>query len=77
MSRSARRLSRAHRVVVAADSHEIVAACGAHGVECLADVPATMRPARDRLAEAAGLLGLGADEVVVNVQGDEPLIPPR
>ena len=30
----------------------------------------------DRLAEAATMLGLGADEIVVNVQGDEPLIPP-
>lgn len=31
----------------------------------------------DRVAEAAAALGLGPDEVVVNVQGDEPLIPPQ
>jgi 3-deoxy-manno-octulosonate cytidylyltransferase (CMP-KDO synthetase) len=31
----------------------------------------------DRLAEAAALLGLGPEEIVVNVQGDEPLIDPR
>ncbi len=31
----------------------------------------------DRVAEAALALGLGAEEIVVNVQGDEPLIPPQ
>jgi 3-deoxy-manno-octulosonate cytidylyltransferase (CMP-KDO synthetase) len=31
----------------------------------------------DRVAEAAAALGLGPEEVVVNVQGDEPLIPPQ
>ena len=30
----------------------------------------------DRLAEACGLLGLAPDHIVVNVQGDEPLISP-
>lgn len=29
----------------------------------------------DRLAEAAALMGLADDEIVVNVQGDEPLVP--
>ena len=30
----------------------------------------------DRIAEAAGILGLNSSEIVVNVQGDEPLIAP-
>lgn len=30
----------------------------------------------DRVAEAVGTLGLAADDVIVNVQGDEPLMPP-
>ena len=30
----------------------------------------------DRLAEVVDALGLAADDIVVNVQGDEPLIPP-
>lgn len=29
----------------------------------------------DRIQEAADILGLGGEEIVVNVQGDEPLIP--
>ena len=63
------------RVVVAADSAEIIAACQAHGVQAVlnrADHPS----GSDRLAEASHLLGLGDDEIVVNVQGDEPLIDP-
>lgn len=63
------------RVVVAADSTEIVAACQAHGVDAVltrADHPS----GSDRLAEACALLGLATDAIVVNVQGDEPLIDP-
>ena len=64
-----------HRVIVAADSAEIIAACQAHGVEAVltrGDHPS----GTDRLAEACALLGLADDEIVVNVQGDEPLIDP-
>lgn len=67
--------SGAARVVVAADSDETVAACRAHGVEALltaADHPT----GTDRLAEAAAYLQLAPGTIVVNVQGDEPLIPP-
>jgi 3-deoxy-manno-octulosonate cytidylyltransferase (CMP-KDO synthetase) len=68
-------LSSAARVVVAADSQEIVTACEAHGVAAL--LTRTDHPSgSDRLAEACSLLGLGAQDIVVNVQGDEPLIDP-
>jgi 3-deoxy-manno-octulosonate cytidylyltransferase (CMP-KDO synthetase) len=69
------RLSSASRVVVAADSERIAAACRAHGVEVVltrADHPS----GSDRLAEACARLGLQGDDAVVNVQGDEPLIAP-
>jgi 3-deoxy-manno-octulosonate cytidylyltransferase (CMP-KDO synthetase) len=68
--------SLAHSVVVATDSAEIEAACRAHHIECLltsADHPT----GTDRLAEVAQLLKLPSNTLVVNVQGDEPLIPPE
>ena len=67
--------SAAARVVVAADSPAIVAACQAHGTQAVltrVDHPS----GSDRLAEACALLGLDGDDMVVNVQGDEPLIAP-
>ena len=67
--------SAASRVVVAADDALIVAACAAHGVEAIL-TRADHLSGSDRLAEAVDLLGLGTDELVVNVQGDEPLIAP-
>ena len=68
-------LSRASRCVVAADSPAIMQACRDHGVQAVltrSDHPS----GSDRLAEACGLLGLGPQEMVLNVQGDEPLIDP-
>lgn len=67
--------SAAAGVVVAADDERIVAACTAHGVQAILtrrDHPT----GSDRLAEACGQLGLADDAIVVNVQGDEPLIEP-
>jgi len=67
--------AKASRVVVAADDAEIVAACAAHGVAALLTSP-RHATGSDRIAEASAALGLGDDEIVVNVQGDEPLIDP-
>lgn len=67
--------SSAERVVVAADSAEIVHACTAHGVQAVL-TRSDHATGSDRLAQACDLLGLGSDEMVVNVQGDEPLIEP-
>lgn len=68
--------SGAASVVVAADDDRIVRACAEHGVTALL----TRRDhasGSDRLAEACEQLGLDGDDIVVNVQGDEPLIDPR
>jgi len=67
--------SGAARVVVAGDHPSIVAACAQHGIEAILtreDHPS----GTDRLAEACEQLGLDGDAIVVNVQGDEPLIDP-
>ena len=68
-------LSGAPRVVVAADDARIVDACRQHGIDVV--LTAKTHPSgTDRLAEASSLLALADDEIVVNVQGDEPLIAP-
>jgi 3-deoxy-manno-octulosonate cytidylyltransferase (CMP-KDO synthetase) len=68
-------LSSAQAVVVAADDPSIVAACQAHGVRALL-TRSDHATGSDRLAEACVLLGLAGSDIVVNVQGDEPLIEP-
>ena len=67
--------SNAGQVVVAADDERIVATCADHGVIALLTRQDHVSGS-DRLAEACQLLGLGEEAVVVNVQGDEPLIDP-
>ncbi|SFB16997.1 3-deoxy-manno-octulosonate cytidylyltransferase (CMP-KDO synthetase) [Collimonas sp. OK607] len=67
--------SGAAQVIVATDHAEILAVCAQHGIAARltrADHPS----GTDRIAEVAAALGLAADAVVVNVQGDEPMIDP-
>ncbi|CAM5790516.1 3-deoxy-manno-octulosonate cytidylyltransferase [Castellaniella caeni] len=67
--------SSASRVLIATDHDDIIQAAARHGIEALltrADHPT----GTDRLAEVAQRLGLDDDAIVVNVQGDEPLIDP-
>lgn len=76
--RVAQRASRsgAARCVVAADDESILAACAAHGVAAVL-TRNDHASGSDRLAETCALLGLDGDDIVVNVQGDEPLIAPE
>ncbi len=69
------RQSSASAVYVATDDDRIRSVCEAAGARvCMTD-PAH-QSGTDRIAEVAAQLGLGTDACVVNVQGDEPLIPP-
>lgn len=68
-------LSAATDVVVATDDERIADAVRGYGAPVVmtrADHPS----GTDRLQEVAEQLGWQADDIVVNVQGDEPLIPP-
>jgi 3-deoxy-manno-octulosonate cytidylyltransferase (CMP-KDO synthetase) len=68
--------SGAEEVIVATDHADIAKAVAAHGWRaCTTSVGHAT--GTDRIAEAAGLLGLAPDEIVVNVQGDEPLLAPE
>lgn len=69
------RESGAQSVTVATDDARVRAACEKFGAK-VAMTSATHRSGTERLAEAIRKLGLGPDEIVVNVQGDEPLMPP-
>lgn len=75
--RVARQAQRSHaaQVVVAADDPRIVQACAEHEVTALL-TRADHLSGSDRLAEACELMDFPDDAVVVNVQGDEPLIDP-
>ncbi|PIF90752.1 3-deoxy-manno-octulosonate cytidylyltransferase (CMP-KDO synthetase) [Acidovorax sp. 62] len=67
--------SQAQRVVVAADDALILQACRQHGIEAVL-TDKHHASGSDRLAQACEQLGLQGDDIVVNVQGDEPLIDP-
>lgn len=65
----------ADEIWVATDHEDVFAACTAHGVSVLMTRP-DHPSGTDRLAEVVALRGWSDDTIVVNVQGDEPLIDP-
>jgi 3-deoxy-manno-octulosonate cytidylyltransferase (CMP-KDO synthetase) len=69
------RASGAQQVLIASDAQSVLDAARAHGIDALltrADHPS----GTDRLAEVAAHFNWSDDTIVVNVQGDEPLIDP-
>jgi 3-deoxy-manno-octulosonate cytidylyltransferase (CMP-KDO synthetase) len=67
--------SGAGAVLVATDDERIAHACRAHGLRCIM-TRSDHATGTDRIAEVAAREGLADDIIVVNVQGDEPLIEP-
>lgn len=68
--------SLATSIVIATDSVEIESACRDFPFEVIL-TKATHPTGTDRLSEVVSILGLADHEIVVNVQGDEPFIPPE
>lgn len=70
------RASAASRVIVATDAPSVVAVSREHGFEAIltrSDHPS----GTDRLAEVVEILDLPEQAILVNVQGDEPLVDPQ
>jgi len=63
-------------VLVATDDPRIFDAVERFGGKALI-TSTDNRSGTDRLAEAAEIIGLEMDDIIVNVQGDQPLIDPR
>jgi len=73
--RTAKRVEHLDRVVVAADDELIISTCQEYGIEAML-TSTTHKSGTDRIHECATILNLDDDEIIVNVQADEPFIEP-
>jgi len=73
--RTAQRVAHLDRVVVAADDDSIIKVCKEYGIEAML-TSTTHKSGTDRIHECATLLNLKEDEIIINVQADEPFIEP-
>jgi 3-deoxy-manno-octulosonate cytidylyltransferase (CMP-KDO synthetase) len=72
---TAKRVEKLDRVAIATDSQEVIKIAHDHGYEAII-TREDHNSGTDRINEAAHKLGLGDDEVIINVQADEPFIEP-
>lgn len=70
----ARQVALLSRVVVATDDERIAAAVRSFGGEVVL-TRSDHATGTDRLAEAASLIDIGEQDIIVNIQGDQPLFP--
>src|ERR1700692_2107173 len=68
------RASRAASVIVATDDERILDSARRFGADCLM-TSARHASGTDRIAEVVRARGFAADDVVVNLQGDQPMMP--
>jgi len=73
--RTAQRVAHLDNVVVAADDEKIIEVCKEYGIKAML-TSTTHKSGTDRIHECATLLDLKDDELIINVQADEPFIEP-
>ena len=71
--RTAKAVEHLDKVVVAADDEIIIQTCKEHGIEAML-TSTTHKSGTDRINECANILGLDENELIINVQADEPFI---
>ncbi|EDZ61233.1 3-deoxy-D-manno-octulosonate cytidylyltransferase [Sulfurimonas gotlandica GD1] len=71
--RTAKRVEHLDRVVVAADDESIIKICREHGIEAML-TSTTHKSGTDRINECATILNVSDEEIIINVQADEPFI---
>jgi len=74
--RTAKRVEHLDRVVVAADDEKIISVCKEYGIEAKL-TSTTHKSGTDRINECANIAGVSDDELIINVQADEPFIEPE
>ncbi|MDF1875694.1 3-deoxy-manno-octulosonate cytidylyltransferase [Sulfurimonas sp. SAG-AH-194-I05] len=74
--RTAKKVAHLDRVVVACDDELIIATCKEYGIEAML-TSTTHKSGTDRMNECANILKLKDDELIINVQADEPFIEPE
>jgi len=74
--RTAKRVAHLDRVVVAADDELIISTCREYGIEAML-TSTTHKSGTDRINECATILKVDDDELIINVQADEPFIEPE
>ena len=71
--RTAKAVEHLDQVVVAADDEKIIAVCKEYGIDAML-TSTTHKSGTDRINECATILKLDDDEIIINVQADEPFI---
>jgi 3-deoxy-manno-octulosonate cytidylyltransferase (CMP-KDO synthetase) len=71
--KTARQVSSLDKVVIATDSQEVIELANEHGFDAVL-TSSKHQSGTDRINEAVNILNLDDDEVIINVQSDEPFI---